>query len=87
MEEAPLSPFRPHALKSNAVNNGIRICDLRLVFAMLILLSVNLDFVDKIFLLWELKSLLWLLFFWFEFARIQSFFAKCFVEKKNQAAC
>ena len=44
LEEAPLSPFRPHALKSNAVNNGIRICDLRLVFAMLILLSVNFDF-------------------------------------------
>ena len=44
LEETPDSLLSPHELKSNAVNNGIRICDMRLVFAMLILLSVNLDF-------------------------------------------
>ena len=44
LEGTPDSLLSPHPLKSNAVNNGIRIGDKRLVFAMLILLSVNLDF-------------------------------------------
>ena len=42
LEEAPVSPFRPHALKSNPVNNEIRILDTRSVVEMLICLSVNL---------------------------------------------
>ena len=48
-EEAPVSPFRPHALKSKAVKNGIRILDMRLVVEVLTLLSVKPEFCYSLF--------------------------------------
>ena len=49
LEETPDSLLSPHALKSNAVNNGIKILDMRLVVKVLTLLSVKPGFCCSLF--------------------------------------
>ena len=86
LDEAPVSPLRPQALKSNAVNNWIRIFDIRLVVELLTLLSVKLVFsLSSLFK--ELRVIVLANTSIYEIPRIQSFFAKCFVEKQSQAIC
>ena len=49
LEETPDSLLSPHALKSNAVNNGIKFLDIRLVVEVLALLSVKPGFCCSLF--------------------------------------
>jgi hypothetical protein len=49
LEETPDSLLSPHALKSNAVINGIKILDMRLMVEVLVLLSVKPGFCCSLF--------------------------------------
>jgi hypothetical protein len=49
LEETPDSLLSPHALKSNAVINGIKILNMRLMVEVLALLSVKPEFCCSLF--------------------------------------